>query len=81
MTRFLDEAETNLDLAREAHQLAPANGALALIGKVTGLVSEEKVSGDTALDAIIKLAAAMSDAQLRAQAQMPSIEGTFEVVE
>lgn len=82
-SRFIDEAEQNMTQARELGQMAPANGALALIGKVTGIVSEDRGSPDTALDAIIKVAAALSEAELRGLAQGRSedaIEGTFEVI-
>ncbi len=79
-SRFIDEAETNLDLARAANQIAPANGALTLIGKVTGIITEDKGSVDTALDVIIKVAAALSEASLRAQAG-PAIEGVYEVID
>lgn len=80
-SRFIDEAQQNMDQARELGQMAPANGALTLIGKVTGIVSEDKGTADTALDAIIKLAQALSDAQLRAQANDTAIEGTFEEID
>ncbi len=82
-SRFIDEAEENLNRAREANQLAPANGALALIGKVTGIVAETTTSPDTALDAILKVAAALSEAQLRGLAQGradTAIEGSFELI-
>ena len=78
--RYITEAETNMALARSAGQLAPANGALALIGKVTGIVAETTTSPDTALDAIIKVAQALSDAELRGLAQGRAIEGSFELI-
>lgn len=82
-TRFIDEAEENLALARQANQLAPANGALVLIGKVTGIVAETTTSPDTVLDEILKVARALSEAQLRGLAQgrsEASIEGSFEEI-
>ena len=82
-TRFIDEAEQNMAQARELGQMAPANGALTLIGKVTGIVAESTSSPDTALDAIIKVAAALSDAELRGLAAgraEGAIEGSFEVI-
>lgn len=82
-TRFIDEAEQNMTQARELGQIAPANGALALIGKVTGIVAETTSPVDDALSTILKVAAALSDAQLRAHAAGRSetaIEGTFEVI-
>ena len=39
--RLVDEAETNLDLARIHKQMGSANGALELIGKATGLLSDK----------------------------------------
>lgn len=36
------EARTNLDLSREHKQMGSANGALELIGRVTGLLSEKQ---------------------------------------
>lgn len=81
--RFINEAETNMALARSTGQLAPANGALTLIGKVTGIITEDRPSPDTALDAILKVAQALSDAQLRGLAAGradTAIEGVFEVI-
>ena len=34
--RLIDEAETNLQLAREANQIAPANKAVEIIARLTG---------------------------------------------
>jgi phage terminase small subunit len=41
--RLIDEAETNLELARTGgwRGVSPANGALELIGRVTGLLSDK----------------------------------------
>jgi len=43
LQRLINEAQTNLKLARQHKQVAPANGALAYIGRVTGLVTDEPV--------------------------------------
>jgi hypothetical protein len=67
--RFVEEAEENLEKSRDLGQMAPANGALQMIGKVTGILQDQPASSDTALDAVLKVAAAMTDAALRAQAQ------------
>ena len=40
--RVVAEAETNLYAAREAKQFGSANGALELIGRVTGLLNEKQ---------------------------------------
>ena len=40
--RLLDEAETNLDGAREARQWASANGSLEFIGRATGLITDKQ---------------------------------------
>ena len=60
------EARTNLEGSRAVGQWGAANGALKLAGEYSGL-GTEPVSADTAIDAIIKLAQVMSEAQLRAQ--------------
>lgn len=39
--RLIEEAETNLNLGRTLGQLAPANGALRLIGEATGLLRDQ----------------------------------------
>jgi phage terminase small subunit len=41
--RLIDEAETNLELARSGgwRGVSPANGALELIGRVTGILSDK----------------------------------------
>ena len=43
MERLVEEAETNLELARSGgwRGVSPANGALELIGRVTGILSEK----------------------------------------
>ncbi len=40
--RLVSEAESNLHLAREHKQMGSANGALELIGRVTGLLNEKQ---------------------------------------
>ena len=42
--RFINEAETNLSLSRESNQMNPANTALSLIGKVTGILEDKPVN-------------------------------------
>ena len=75
-SRFIDEAQINLTLARGLEQIAPANSALSLIGKATGILVDQPVTTDTALDAILKIAGAMSEQALRIQAgQLPASEG------
>ena len=39
--RFINEAETNLSLSRESGQMNPANTALSLIGRVTGILEDK----------------------------------------
>ena len=39
--RLVDEAETNLELARIHKQMGSANGALDFIGRATGLLSDK----------------------------------------
>ena len=39
--RFINEAETNLSLSRESNQMNPANTALSLIGRVTGILEDK----------------------------------------
>jgi hypothetical protein len=76
--RFIDEAEKNLSQSRALDQMAPANSALSLIGKATGILVDETKAIDTALDAVLKVAAAMSEVALRARAsgrQLPAAGG------
>jgi hypothetical protein len=40
LDRLVAEAETNLELSRAHKQLGSANGALELIGRVTGIISD-----------------------------------------
>ena len=40
--RLVDEAEKNLDRARSLGQMAPANGSLELIGRVTGILGDKQ---------------------------------------
>ena len=42
--RFINEAETNLSLSRESNQMNPANTALSLIGKVTGILEDKPMN-------------------------------------
>ena len=39
--RFINEAEANLSLSRESGQMNPANTALSLIGRVTGILEDK----------------------------------------
>lgn len=77
--RLIDEAEQNLEQSRALDQMAPANGALQMIGKATGILKEQPESLETATDAIIKLAKALSEAQLRGMAGQSA--GTVQVVD
>ena len=72
--RFIDEAESNLSQSRELNQMAPANGALAMIGKATGIIQDQLVTPETALGAIIKMAQALTEAQLRGLAAGKTVE-------
>ena len=51
--RLVDEAEVNLDGAREGKQFSSANGALEFIGRVTGLLNEKHQSGQVQVTKII----------------------------
>lgn len=42
LDRIVDEAAINLDLSREYKQLGSANGALEIIGRATGLLSDKQ---------------------------------------
>ena len=42
--RFINEAEINLSLSRESNQMNPANTALSLIGKVTGILEDKPMN-------------------------------------
>ena len=42
--RFIKEAETNLIQSRESNQMNPANTALSLIGKVTGILEDKPMN-------------------------------------
>lgn len=69
MTRVdaFNEAKTNLDGARAANQWGPANAATKTRIELAGL-GTETASPETATDAIIQLAKALSEAQLRGMA-------------
>lgn len=70
--RFIDESETNLRLARFLGQLAPANGALTLIGNATGNIKDQVAASETAFDALIKMAQVFTEVELRRQAGLPA---------
>ena len=42
LDRMVSEAETNLDLSRTHKQLGSANGALEIIGRATGILSDKQ---------------------------------------
>ena len=66
--RFIDEAESNLKQSRELDQMAPANGALTMIGKATGIIQETVTpSQTTAVQIILKVAEKFTLVELEAR--------------
>ena len=62
-SRYLKELETNLDGSREAGAWPAANGALQMLGKVTGHL-DSKVTVETNLQATVNVIHSLSDAVL-----------------
>ena len=80
--RFINEAEANLSLSRESGQMNPANTALSLIGKVTGIL-EEKPQNQVnigIIDTMGKLPDALLE-QLAAMASEPVAIDDTEAIE
>ena len=73
------EAEENLTGAREAKQWGPANAATKTRIELAGLVEVPSGGPETMLDAVLKIAAAMTETALRAQAGV--VDGKSEVIE
>ena len=73
--RLVSEAESNLHLAREHKQMGSANGALELIGRVTGLLNEKQLQQSVT---VTKITVVTTDASTpRAEiveAHRPSLE-------
>jgi len=74
--RLVSEAESNLHLAREHKQMGSANGALELIGRVTGLLNEKQQQQSVTVTKItvITTDAAMPRAEIVEAAHRPSLE-------
>jgi len=73
--RLIDAAEENLAGAREAKQFGSANGALELIGRVTGLLNERQQQQTVTVTRItvVTTDAAMPRAEI-IEAHRPSLE-------
>ena len=73
--RVVAEAEENLAGAREAKQFGSANGALELIGRVTGLLNEKQQAAQVTVTRItvVTTDAAMPRAEI-VEAHRPSLE-------
>ena len=65
LERLTTEAEINLRLAREHKQLGSANGALELIGRVTGIISEHPVVPQQAITRVVVVLNRGNDAEGR----------------
>ena len=66
--RFINEAEANLSLSRESGQMNPANTALSLIGRVTGIL-EDKPTNQVNIG-IVETLGKLPDSVLQALAAM-----------
>ena len=74
LARILEEADRNLKGAQEDRQWAPANGALAFIGKATSLI-QEKITPETVS---ITRVTVVLDSGVAASLVEPSVEASLE---
>ncbi len=73
--RLVAEAESNLHLAREHKQMGSANGALELIGRVTGLLNEKQQHQTVAVTKITVITTDASTPRAEIiEAHRPSLE-------
>lgn len=64
LQKITDEAATNMRLAREHKQIASANGALEIIGRSTGLLTEKTRENSVQVTSItVRLAPNVQDSQ------------------
>ena len=77
--RLISEAESNLYAAREAKQMGSANGALELIGRVTGLLSSKPPNQNVMVTKITVVTTGDMEDQRQA-AQSLTVEGTARIL-
>jgi len=76
LDRIVQEAEMNLQLAREHRQLGSANGALELIGRVTGIISDRPLEPQHPITRVVIVLNRGNDAAGRPQL----VEAAYEVL-
>jgi len=77
--KFIDECETNLRMGRYLGQIAPANGALQMIGKSNGLLAESPRELDIRITKVTVVLPPSNDGEVP-HTETKVIKGAYEML-